>query len=35
MVCKHCGAMLPDDALFCGDCGKPVEKNDKSKVIDV
>jgi len=25
MVCKYCGSMLPDDAGFCGECGKPAE----------
>ena len=26
MICKHCGASLPDTAAFCADCGSPVEK---------
>ena len=24
MLCKHCGAPLLDDDLFCGECGQPV-----------
>lgn len=24
MNCRSCGAVLPEDALFCGECGRPV-----------
>ncbi|MBQ6496377.1 MAG: zinc ribbon domain-containing protein [Firmicutes bacterium] len=26
MICKNCGAAMPDDATFCGECGTKVEK---------
>ena len=28
MICKHCGAQIPDDAMFCVNCGKMVENED-------
>jgi len=28
--CKNCGAPLPDDALFCGECGAKVERDKPS-----
>ncbi|MGN6502313.1 MAG: zinc-ribbon domain-containing protein, partial [Pseudolysinimonas sp.] len=24
MICRYCGAELPGDALFCGECGRAV-----------
>ena len=24
MICKNCGAQLPDNSVFCGNCGLPV-----------
>ena len=30
MICKQCGAVLPDDAEFCGECGAKVEKKKKT-----
>ena len=27
MICEKCGAVLPDDAAFCGKCGTKVNKN--------
>jgi len=25
MICSHCGAEIPDSAVFCSSCGKPVQ----------
>ena len=30
MICEKCGAVLPDDAVFCGECGAKVEKKKTS-----
>ena len=29
MICNKCGAVLPDDATFCGECGATIEKKKK------
>ena len=29
MICKNCGAILPDDAEFCGECGTKIQKPKK------
>ena len=29
MICNKCGAVLPDNAEFCGECGAKVEKQKK------
>lgn len=26
MICPHCGAQLPEEALFCGECGRSLAK---------
>ena len=31
MKCQACGASLPDNAVFCGECGSPVEKKPKPR----
>ena len=28
MICKKCGSAMPDDALFCTECGASLEKDD-------
>lgn len=28
MYCKYCGVRVPDDALFCPDCGKQISKQN-------
>ena len=28
MICKHCGAQIPDDSAFCSNCGNMVENED-------
>ena len=28
MYCKHCGASNPDNAVFCGECGKPITSQE-------
>ena len=30
MICNKCGAVLPDNAEFCGECGAKVEKKKKT-----
>ena len=30
MICKNCGAVLPDDAEFCGECGTKIERKKKN-----
>ena len=30
MICNKCGAALPDNAEFCGECGAKVEKKKKA-----
>lgn len=30
MICQKCGAVLPDNAAFCENCGSPVEKMQES-----
>ena len=28
MFCNHCGAQLPDEAKFCGNCGNPTARQE-------
>ena len=28
MICKHCGAQIPDDSVFCANCGNMVESEN-------
>ena len=35
MICKNCGAALPDDAEFCGECGTRIEKKNKKKPVSL
>ena len=28
MICRHCGAQIPDDSVFCANCGNMVENED-------
>ena len=35
MICKNCGAVLPDDAEFCGECGARIEKTKKKKPVSL
>lgn len=30
MICSKCGAILPDDATFCGECGAKINRPDLS-----
>ena len=32
MICKHCGTQLPDDAMFCAECGQAVENVNVRRV---
>ena len=34
MICKYCGTQLPDDAMFCANCGKAVGNRNKQKKSD-
>lgn len=34
MKCNHCGAEIPDDSLFCEQCGKKVEAANKPKKLN-
>ena len=34
MICKYCGTHLPDDAMFCANCGKAVGNRNKQKKSD-
>ena len=29
MYCKHCGAKIDDNSIFCGECGESVKKEEK------
>lgn len=31
MICKNCGAQLPDDSVFCGNCGTAVEPDSQQQ----
>src|SRR5438105_10844113 len=31
MICTHCGAENPDDNIFCGKCGKPLERKERGE----
>ena len=33
MICNKCGAVLPDNAEFCGECGAKVEKPKKTPAL--
>ena len=33
MICNKCGAVLPDNAEFCGECGAKVEKAKKTPAL--
>ncbi|MGX8773993.1 MAG: zinc ribbon domain-containing protein [Bacillota bacterium] len=35
MICKKCGAVLPDDAEFCGECGTPIVKKKKKNASNM
>ena len=32
MYCKNCGELLTDDAIFCSNCGTPVNVNNNASV---
>ncbi len=33
MYCKNCGTDLPDDALFCSECGAAVNSEQKETAV--
>lgn len=33
MFCKRCGAELVEGAVYCANCGEPVEKEEEEKVV--
>lgn len=34
MYCKHCGAKIDDDSIFCGECGESVIKEEKVEIVE-
>lgn len=34
MYCKNCGELLADDAIFCSNCGTPVNLNDTASKVE-
>jgi len=34
MYCEKCGYAMQDDALFCENCGEPINKNETEKVLE-
>ena len=33
MYCNKCGAKIPDDSIFCGNCGSPVTPSEQSPYV--